>query len=485
MALLGAQMVITLIMVSVFQKLGTFFSLARWLLCSTGLTRYLYPTDAELRQLAGVPKINKEKPKGKKGNRFSETNDVFRIPRSLDVPLQNTKVTALDVVHLRFYSEYQWLVDFALYSALVFLMSEVYHTFYPIKDEVNLSTVWCFLVLGFALKVLVSLTVQYFKGEQSVGERSTVIVAAFAYLLVAMMVMIVDERNLESGLETAYVSFNSSAARFLGSQGLQSSGPASKLVLKFFLALWCGLIGGLFIFPGFRAARMHYDLLKYYETSRIRRFLLNLSFASPFFLVLMWVKPVCRDYLTVRIFSGMTAPLMSDGAFDSMRLIAVIVVAFHRLFLMPVYLQAYLNMAYQRVQEQRKEAGRITNQEFKEKIASVFFYLCVVTLQYVIPIFCCLFFAFLLKILGGLSWSGLTAPFESPALLYPSPTASDESASIMQSAKQFTLALDSLKQVFTIEVSRGVFGFALWWSTFAWFSASFLGLLYQMYFKHS
>lgn len=117
-------------------------------------------------------------------------------------------------------------------------------------------------------------------------------------------------------------------------------GPASKLVLKFFLALWCGLIGGLFIFPGFRAARMHYDLLKYveisyylfikvyfstycfliyiwlflwylryYEVNRIRRFLLNISFASPFFLVLLWVKPVCRDYLTVRIFSGMSAPL--------------------------------------------------------------------------------------------------------------------------------------------------------------------------------
>lgn len=68
-----------------------------------------------------------------------------------------------------------------------------------------------------------SMTVQYFKGEQSVGERSTVIVAAFAYLLIAMMIMVVDERNLESGLETAYQSFNSSAARFLGSQGLESS----------------------------------------------------------------------------------------------------------------------------------------------------------------------------------------------------------------------------------------------------------------------
>ena len=37
------------------------------------------------------------------------------------------------------------------------------------------------------------------------------------------MVMVVDERTLEIGLEKAYVSFNSSAAKFLGNHGLQSS----------------------------------------------------------------------------------------------------------------------------------------------------------------------------------------------------------------------------------------------------------------------
>ena len=68
---------------------------------------------------------------------------------------------------------------------------------------------------------------------------------------------------------------------------------------------------------------------------------------------------------------------MNDAVFDSMRLILVIAVVFHRLFLMPSYLQAYLNMAYQRVQEQRKEAGRITNHELQEK---VFFLLSLIPL---------------------------------------------------------------------------------------------------------
>jgi hypothetical protein len=67
------------------------------------------------------------------------------------------------------------------------------------------------------------LTYQYFKSQESVGERSTVIVTAFAYLLVAMMVLIVDENTLELGLNIAYTSFNQSAAAFLEAQGLDSS----------------------------------------------------------------------------------------------------------------------------------------------------------------------------------------------------------------------------------------------------------------------
>lgn len=72
-------------------------------------------------------------------------------------------------------------------------------------------------------KLLLSLTVQYFKGEESVGERSTCIVMGFVYLLISMIVLIVDENNLELDLEEAYSSFNQSASAFLSQQGLHSS----------------------------------------------------------------------------------------------------------------------------------------------------------------------------------------------------------------------------------------------------------------------
>lgn len=121
---------------------------------------------------------------------------------------------------------------------------------------------------------------------------------------------------------------------------------------------------------------------------------------------------------------------------------------------MPVYLQAYLNLAYDRIEDMKKEAGRITNVELQKKvsvlvvlstvvivvswflrlveisrsldssykqnfpelidpfnfsmqIASIFYYLCVVTLQYVAPIIMCMYFALMYKTLGGYKWTDL------------------------------------------------------------------------------
>lgn len=72
-------------------------------------------------------------------------------------------------------------------------------------------------------KLLISLTVQYFKSEESIGERSTCIVTGLTYLLIAMVVLIVDENTLEIGLEQAYKSFNESASVYLEDRGVSSS----------------------------------------------------------------------------------------------------------------------------------------------------------------------------------------------------------------------------------------------------------------------
>ncbi|XP_015439394.1 PREDICTED: transmembrane protein 161B [Dufourea novaeangliae] len=488
MALLGAQLVITLIMVSVIQKLTPHFSLARWILCSTGLTRYLYPTDQQLRTLAGVPK---DKPKKGKHTENGKVGDVFQVPRNLDITLESAKITTLDVVHLKYYTEYQWLLDFSVYAAAVYAITEVYNSLYPIKDEINLSMLWCSLVLGFAFKVLMSLWIEYFKGEESIGERSTCIVTGFAYLLIAMMILIVDENNLEIGLDKAYASFNHSASLFLDNQGLSSTGPASKIVIKFFLALWCGLLGSFFTFPGLRVSKMHWDALRYYKDQKILLLIANISYASPLLLISLWIKPISRDYLTVRIFTGMNGPLMTSSGFESMRLIAIVVAILLKFILMPLYLQSYLNLAVQRLENQKKEAGRIKNVDLQKKIAAVFYYLCVVALQFIVPLIICLFFTFMYKTLGGYTWEGIlkgTAVEECPADQPPKAILNvmnndDPERTVTQTAQDFQLALSSLKQIFTTDVYRGILGLATWWSCFGLFATTAMGMFYQSYFS--
>lgn len=102
---------------------------------------------------------------------------------------------------------------------------------------------------------------------------------------------------------------------------------------------------------------------------------------------------------------------MSRGAFESGRLILVVVAVVLRLALMPVYLQSYLNMAAKRVESLRKEAGRITNVELQRRIAAVFYYLCVVALQFVAPLLMCLFLTFLYKTLGRLEFIDFKEPY--------------------------------------------------------------------------
>lgn len=126
---------ITLVMISIVQKLGPYFSFGRWLLCSTGLVRYLYPTNTELRELANVPK---EKWKAKRNFKVQENGkpDTFHVPRNLDIQLDTAKVSPLDVIHLRYYIEYQWLLDFSVYSLLVYLLSEVTKQFLLILQQI-------------------------------------------------------------------------------------------------------------------------------------------------------------------------------------------------------------------------------------------------------------------------------------------------------------------------------------------------------------
>ncbi|NXR77994.1 T161B protein, partial [Pycnonotus jocosus] len=254
---IGVQLVVTMVMASVIQKIIPHYSLARWLLCSGSLRWYQHPTEEELRILAG-----KQRGKSKKDRKYNGhiENKPLTIPKDIDLHLETKSVTERDTIALHYFPEYQWLVDFTVAATVVYAVTEAYYSIMKPSQEMNISIVWCLLVLAFAVKILFSLTTHYFKVEDG-GERSVCVTFGFFFFVKAMAILIVTENYLEFGLESGFSNFSESAMQFLEKQGLESQGPVSKLTFKLFLAILCSLIGAFLTFPGLRLAQMHLDAL--------------------------------------------------------------------------------------------------------------------------------------------------------------------------------------------------------------------------------
>ena len=118
------------------------------------------------------------------------------------------------------------------------------------------------------------------------------------------------------------------------------------------------------------------------------------------------------------------------------------------------------------VAELKQEAGKISNLELQRKVVRVFYYLCVVTLQYTAPMILILYLSFLYKTLGGGSWSGAGDSVKTSVTEHEQQTADTEFAEVNTEdmeigigkiihqeeaveaiTHQFSLAWISLKQV--------------------------------------
>lgn len=155
-AVLGVQVVISMVMLSFLHKLSSQYSIARWLL-TRGLIRFLHPSDEQLKQMMnGEPKGRKDS-KGRHRNSKHQNNhasagEQFKIPKNIEFVLEACRICPNDLTELKYYPEYQWLIDFGFCASIVFVATELFNYFLPKSTEdLNLSLVWCLLVLGFAL----------------------------------------------------------------------------------------------------------------------------------------------------------------------------------------------------------------------------------------------------------------------------------------------------------------------------------------------
>nr|XP_014978910.2 transmembrane protein 161A isoform X8 [Macaca mulatta] len=372
MAVLGVQLVVTLLTATLMHRLAPHCSFARWLLCNGSLFRYKHPSEEELRALAGKPR-----PRGRKerwANGLSEEKPLS-VPRDAPFQLETCPLTTVDA-------------------------------------------------LGLA-----SMT-----------------------------------QNLEP---------------LLKKQDWDWVLPVAKLAIRVGLAVVGSVLGAFLTFPGLRLAQTHRDALTMSEDRPMLQFLLHTSFLSPLFILWLWTKPIARDFLHQPPFGERPFSLLSDSAFDSGRLWLLVVLCLLRLAVTRPHLQAYLCLAKARVEQLRREAGRIEAREIQRRVVRVYCYVTVVSLQYLTPLILTLNCTLLLKTLGGYSWGLGPAP-----LLSPNPSsASAASIGFGEDEVQQTAAriAGSLGGLLTPLFLRGILAYLIWWTAACQLLCSLFGLYFHQH----
>ncbi|XP_040273352.1 transmembrane protein 161A [Bufo bufo] len=483
MAIMGIQMVVTLLVASVMQRVTPHYSLARWLLCNGSLFRYKHPTEDELRALSG-----KQKPRAKKERRMNGITDEkpLTVPRDIDLHLEATPINAVDALVLRYFVEYQWFIDFSLYSTILYLFTEGYYCLMDAQNEINIGVLWCLMTVIFSIKVLFTMMKHYFRSEEG-GERSVCLTFAFFFMLIAMIVMVVREEYLEFGLEPGINSICDNLETLLKQQGWQLSVPFIKLGFKIALVALCSFIGACLTFPGLRLAQTHLDALKMAADRPMLQLLLHASFLPPVIVVLMWIRPITRDFLLNAPIGKENIQLMSDSTYNTFRLWVIVILCLLRLAMTRYHMQAYLGLASFWVEQMKREAGRISMLEIQRKISRIFCYLTVVALQYLAPIIFTLHCVLLLKSMGDYSWGlypepvGYTPVLKSPTSAPPTTSSEEEedSEDVQIAVEHIIGALGAFRNIFTSIFFRGLFGFLTWWVSVCQIVCSLFGLYFH------
>ncbi|NXV00073.1 T161A protein, partial [Cettia cetti] len=476
-AVMGVQVVVTLLAASLMQKMAPHCSFARWLLCNGSLYRYKHPTDEELCILAG-----KQRPRSRRDRRTNGVTEdkPLSVPRDIDLQLHTSPITAVDALVLRYFLEYQWFVDFAVYASAVYVFSEGYFSLVSPCRETNLGVLWCLLSVLFSVKVFFMVMRHYFSSEEG-GERSVCLSFAFLFLLLAMVALVVREEYLEFGLEAGLAAVADNLEPILKPRGWEWTLPLAKLAFKLGLVALCSFLGACLTFPGLRLAQTHLDALRMAEDKPLTQLLLHGGFVAPVLVLLLWVRPLSRDFLLQAPLGTLgTVQILSERSFESLRLWALVALSLLRLLGTRHHLQAYLGLAPRWLRGTRREAGRIPARDIQRKITRIYCYVSVVSLQYLGPIILSLHCTLLLKTLGQHSW-GLypEAPAVSPAPPVSPPRPGGDTGGDAQEVAQEISAL--LGSIFTPLLFRGLFSFLTWWVAACQVVTSLFGLYFHQY----
>ena len=398
MAVFGVQVVVTMIVASFLHKLSPYYSFGRWLI-TFRLRRYLTPSDDMLRPFVTVSSSNH---KGKRKNTnqqrnfqtsSSEVPSIFSkrldtslmLQKSSKIKLRDSSIDQIDLALLHYSSELEWMFNFTLAAVSVVGITGLYYHLDPdaLQTQYNLSTVWLLLVCVYILFVLGSLTSVYIS-EELAHQRSVCIVFTSLFFVLSLVILLIDEGILDLGLQKTYSNLSKCIERLLG-RYVEEKDEIRFVpiwVFKLVLALAGTLFSFVLIFPGLRFADVHFNALMYTKSKILKAFL-HATYISPMFCLSLWIRPLSSDVLAER--SNVNVFGFYEVTYENFRIGTLIGVCLLRLGMYHYYMQTYLDTAKWRVEEMKREQGRISVKDLRKKVTNIFLFYCGMGVQYIAP----------------------------------------------------------------------------------------------------
>ncbi|VDM15654.1 unnamed protein product [Hydatigera taeniaeformis] len=544
MAILGYQLVSTLIGISLLTKLSAHFSFTRVFVYG-GIYRSLLPTNKEILENAGLTKIRS---KGRRnngacvgGNCDGRSDPItFHFPRSTPFKLRRAEVQCHEISILPFYTDLVWLVDFSLCALFVLFINDFasffryilpptssankttsfflsVHGFFT-PSTVNLNLVWSLFIVWFAMGSLYSVLCVYLgRGENraKVNERNVsssewplLMVTGFSSFIAAMLCLSLDASFLDLRLLPAYGNLT-----FSFSPKTSNVSAISWGMFQACLASYAAVVGILFVFPSLQYGRIYVQTLRDPNSSWLIRVLFNLNLIAPQLTLLLWVVPLTARLPALLLQHAGTAlggaqmsttllsvivpcaRAFSSERICSLRLLFTLFTVILRIAMTKRHMQAFLDTAQTHLDRLNREPGRITNREVQRIVASVFHCFNFAALQYLAPSILLAGLAFSYKASTGTGWLPLApqitvAPSSPTSLMSALEAFAGQDWDLVFTAPWFS-ALQHTREVFgelweslrcqAGYVCQGVLGFTLFWCLAAWQAVAVTGVAYHRF----
>lgn len=462
MGILGVQVVVTMIVASFLHKLSPYYSFGRWL-ATSDMRRFVPPADSHLKPHVSVPGATGRGKKKVTNNRtttedYKPLDTNLTVPKSAPIKLNTTPLVARDLQLLHYYPEFRWMVDVCVATMAVYLCTCVYYSMkvVAIVTEYNLCVVWLVVLLVFSVSLLFSLTMVYFSEELS-RERSIIIVFTTLFFVFALGILLIDEDTLQFRLNESHANITRCVGKLLHAYvaDVNSFVLIPMWAFKIVLAFVASLLSATLIFPSFRYSEMQFNVVTI-TSSVVVKGLVRLSYLMPLFCLGLWIKPFTKDMFSeldiIHIFG-------KDVYYETFRHWSLLLFCGLRTGLFKLHLQNYLNLASLRVDDLKKEQGRITILDLRKKVSNIFAFYGGVALQYMAPVVIILSLSILMHI---------SSPYQQKSLS-PEQLQVDPSTNVFRSSG-FGLAL-----------FHGCISFLCWWVCFTVFVASGFGSALRAY----